>query len=79
MEREQVMETEQEQMPKTVTVLRAFTYDVADIIDAMKEMGAENPTWQDVEEQINDWAHEDLRSPIDRHELIWRDENDNEL
>ena len=73
------METEQEQMPKTVTVLRAFTYDVADIIDAMKELGVEDITWHDVEQQINDWAHEDLGSPVGNHELIWRDENDNEL
>ena len=73
------METEKETMPKMVTVLRAFTYDVADIIDAMKEFGAENPTWEDVEEQINDWVYEDMRSLISRHELIWRDENNNDL
>lgn len=73
------METEKETMPKTVTVLRTFTYDVADIIDAMKELGLDNPTWLDVESQINDWVHEDMRSLISNGELIWRDENDNEL
>lgn len=73
------MTTEQEAMPKTVTVTRSFTYDVNDIIESMKEMGIINPSWDDVESQINDWAHEDMCSPISRHDLVWLDENENEL
>lgn len=62
-----------------VTVTRSFTYDVKDITDAIKELSGEDPKLDDVLEQINDFALEDLRSPISRHEVSWYDQDGQEI
>lgn len=73
------MDTEKT-MPQYVTVTRSYTYDTQEIIQSLQEvLDVENPTWEDVEERITDWAHEDHMSPISRHDLVWTDQDGNEL
>lgn len=70
-----------ETMPKTVTITRTFTYDVAGIVETFEHIWGTDisQVWQSVEEVINDWVHEDMRSPIHPRELVWTDEEGNEL
>lgn len=67
-------------MPKVVTITRSFTYDVEEVINTLKEvLDTDSPTWEDVEELINGWVHDDMSSNIGRNELVWTDEEGNEL
>ena len=68
-----------EDWPKVVTVSRRFTYDTNAIAEDWKEMNDADPEWDDVISLIEDWATEDLRSPISRHDVSYTDENGKEL
>lgn len=64
---------------KTITVTRSFTYDVKDIADSIREVWQEDPTLDDVLDQIHAFAEEDLRSPMSRHDVVWVDQDGKEL
>jgi hypothetical protein len=73
------MDTEKT-MPQYVTVTRSYTYDTKEIIQSLQEvLGIENPTWEDVEEQITKWAYEDHESPISKRDLVWIDQNGRDI
>lgn len=69
-----------ETMPKAVTITRSYTYDVTEIINTFRDVwGTDNPRWEDIEYVINNWVDDDMRSPIHPRELVWTDEEGNEL
>jgi hypothetical protein len=66
-------------LPERINVIRSVTYDVAGIVDSMKDMGEEDIDIERVMEYIEDWVEEDMRAPLSRHDLVYQDEDGNEL
>jgi hypothetical protein len=68
-------------LPERINVIRTVTYHVPTII---QDMNVSNGDWEprsvdEVIEFISDWVEEDLRAPISRHDLVYQDENGDEL
>jgi hypothetical protein len=66
-------------LPERINVIRSVTYDVAGIVDSLKELGEEEIDIDKVMEYIEDWVEEDMRAPISRHDITYLDENGQEL
>lgn len=69
-------------MVKRITVMRSFSYDVSEIVDSVKELNNDpslEVNFDEVMQLVNTWAAEDLTSPISRHDLVFMDENGEEL
>ena len=68
-------------MPERINVIRTMTYHVPSIIEGLKELGwtdediSEDTVW----EYIDDCVDEDFRTPPSRHDMVWQDENGDEL
>lgn len=67
---------------KYIKATRTFTYDVQQIVESIRDINndpelqvSDNEIWG----LVCEWAHEDMRSPANRHELIWTDEEGNEI
>ena len=68
-------------MPKEIHVTRTVTYHVPSIIQDMNlDHGEFEPKSVDeIIEFISDWVEEDMRAPISRHDVVFQDENGEEL
>jgi hypothetical protein len=53
---------------KFLVVTRSVTYDIGQIIADIGEMDG-TPDEETVLEQVQEWIHEDLRSPLSRHDV----------
>lgn len=62
-------------LPERINVIRSVTYDVAGIVDSLKELGEEEIDIDKVMEYIEDWVEEDMRAPVSRHDIVYQDEN----
>lgn len=63
-----------------IVVQRSFTYDV----EKIKKEWAENhngtePTDEEILNLVEEWVEEDMRSPLDRHSVLWTDDVGNEI
>ena len=67
------------QLPERINVIRTVTYSVPDIVSSLEEMGDENIDIETVIDYIQDWVEEDMRAPISRHDVVYQDENGEEL
>jgi len=72
-------------MPERVTVMRSFTYDVAQAVADIREK-SEHPDPNSLEidldevlEYLEDWIYDDMRSVVSRHDLAYFDEYGEEL
>jgi hypothetical protein len=67
-------------LPKQVTVTRAVTYHVEQLVKELRDdMGININTREELRDFLSDWVEEDLRQPINRHDTFWQDENGTEL
>jgi hypothetical protein len=69
-------------MVKRIRVTRSFSYDVSEIVDSIKELNNDpslEVNFDEVMQLVNTWAMEDFTSPISRHDLVFMDENGEEL
>jgi hypothetical protein len=66
-------------LPERINVIRTVTYDVPGIVDSMKEMGEEEIDMDKIMEYIEDWVEEDLTAPLSRHDVVYQDENGEEV
>jgi hypothetical protein len=66
-------------LPEHINVIRTVSYHVPDIVDSLKEMGEEEIDMDRILEYIEDWVAEDLTAPLSRHDVIYQDENGEEL
>lgn len=64
---------------KRIIVTRTFTYDVEEIKKEWVENHGTEATEDDIIEQIQGWVEEDMRSPLSRHDLVWVDDEGNEI
>lgn len=64
---------------KYITVTRTFTYDVEKIKKEWVENHGTEATDDDIMEQIQGWVDEDMRSPLSRHDLVWLDDEGNDI
>lgn len=68
-----------ETLPKYINVSRSITYGVPQLIELMIEDGEKDINIETVIEYLDNYVHEDMTSPLSRHDLIWTDEEGNEL
>jgi len=66
-------------LPKKINVIRTVTYSVPDIVTSLEEMDMEDIDLDVVMEYIQEWVYEDMSSPPSRHDIVYQDENGNEL
>jgi len=66
-------------LPERINVIRTVTYYVPDIVASLEDMGEESIDIGRVMEYIEDWVAEDLTSPPSRHDVVYQDENGEEL
>ena len=66
-------------LPERINVIRTFTYDVASVKSEAIKGGIELSSIDDVINYISEWIYQDMISPPSRHELVYQDENGNEL
>ena len=69
---------------KYVVAKRAFTYGIDEIVESLSEMNGvpkDQVGIMEVLSMIDEWAYEDLRSPISRHDLslTYLDADGNEI
>jgi hypothetical protein len=64
-----------ETLPERINVIRAITYDVAKVVEDLKEMEVEPIDIDTVINYITEWVEEDMRAPLSRHDLVYQDEN----
>ena len=68
-----------ETLPERINVIRAITYDVAKVVEDLKEMEVEPIDIDTVINYITEWVEEDMRAPLSRHDIVYQDEDGNEL
>ena len=66
-------------LPERINVIRTITYYVPDIVVSLNDLGEEDITTETVMDYIQDWVYEDMASPVSRHDLVYQDENGEEL
>lgn len=69
-------------LPERINVIRTVTYDVSALVDNLQEMNDDpnyQPDLEDIMSYIEDWVYEDMTSPLSRHDVVYQDENGNEL
>ena len=66
-------------LPERINVIRTVTYSVPDIVTSLEEMDMEDIDLDVVMEYIQEWVYEDMSSPPSRHDIVYQDENGNEL
>lgn len=67
------------ELPERINVIRTITYYVPDIVTSMEELGEEDLSIDRVLDYISDWVEEDMAAPPSRHDLVYQDENGEEL
>lgn len=63
-------------LPERINAMNVLSYNVADIVSDLKDMGVSDPTLEDVMEIVEDYASDDLGYGLS---IIYQDENGNEL
>lgn len=67
------MNTENEVIPKLVSVTRTFSYDTEEVKRSFQELHGETPTDEEVLELVWEWACADHVSPIGKRQLVMID------
>jgi hypothetical protein len=65
-----------------INVIRTFTYDVESVKESIREINNDpglEVSDDEVMEMVAEWAYEDMRSAPSRHELIFQDEDGNDV
>ena len=70
-----------ETLPERINVIRSITYDIPSLVIELEDMGIdkEEIDLEFILEHIHDWVYEDMSAPVSRHDLVYQDENGNEL
>ena len=69
-------------LPERINVIRTVTYNIPNIVEDLRTMNDDpnyDPDIDEIMEFIEDWVHEDMRAPLSRHDVVYQDENGNEL
>jgi hypothetical protein len=67
------------ELPERINVMRTLTYDVPKIVSDLEDMGMEDIDLDVILEYIQEWVWEDMSAPPSRHDLVYQDEDGNEL
>jgi hypothetical protein len=70
-----------ETLPERINVIRSITYDIPSLVIELEDMGIdkEEIDLEFILEHIHDWVYEDMSAPVSRHDLVYQDEDGNEL
>jgi hypothetical protein len=66
-------------LPERINVIRTVSYDVPKIVGDLQEMNMEDIDLDVILEYIQEWVVEDLTAPLSRHDIVYQDENGEEL
>ena len=70
-----------ETLPERINVIRTITYDVPSLLIDLEDMGVEKEEidLEFILDHIHEWVYEDMSAPVSRHDLVYQDEDGNEL
>lgn len=70
-----------ETLPERINVIRSITYDVPSLLIDLEDMGVdkEEIDLEFILDHIHEWVYEDMSAPVSRHDLVYQDEDGNEL
>ena len=66
-------------LPERINVIRCITYDVSKVVEDLKEKEVEPIDIDTVINYINEWVQEDMRALVSRYDIVYQDENGQEL
>ena len=69
-------------LPERINVIRTVTYEVLPIVEDIRTMLDDphhTPDLEEIIDYIHEWVYEDMASPVSRHDLVYQDENGEEL
>ena len=69
-------------LPERINVIRTITYATEHMLADValsNEIGEDEVTTDMLLDWISDWVWEDMTSPPSRHDLVYQDENGDEL
>jgi hypothetical protein len=66
-------------LPERINVIRTISYDVPKIVGDLQKMNMEDIDLDVVMEYIQEWVYEDMSSPPSRHDIVYQDENGEEV
>ena len=66
-------------LPERINIIRTISYDVPKLVSDLEDMGVEDIDLDSLMEYISDWVYEDMTAPPSRHDLVYQDENGEEL
>jgi hypothetical protein len=66
-------------LPERINVIRTVSYDVPKIVGDLQEMNMEDIDLDVILEYIQEWVVEDMTAPLSRHDIVYQDENGEEL
>jgi len=66
-------------LPERINVIRTVSYDVPKIVGDLQEMNMEDIDLDVILEYIQEWVYEDMSAPVSRHNIVYQDENGEEL
>jgi len=70
-----------ETLPERINVIRSITYHVPSLLIDLEDMGVdkEEIDLEFILDHIHEWVYEDMSAPVSRHDLVYQDEDGNEL
>jgi hypothetical protein len=70
-----------ETLPERINVIRSITYHVPSLVIELEDMGVdkEEIDLEFILDHIHEWVYEDMSAPVSRHDLVYQDEDGNEL
>ena len=73
------MTNSESQLPERINVIRTVTYHVPDVVLTMKQQGKKDLSIEKILDFISGWVEEDMASWPSRHDLVYQDENGEEI
>jgi len=66
-------------LPETITVTRSLSYNVSDIVSDLKNEGVTDIDIEKIVNQIQEWVEEEMRAPISRHDIVYQNEDGEQI
>ena len=66
-------------LPETITVTRSLSYNVSEIVSDLKDEGVTDIDIEKIVNQIQEWVEEEMRAPISRHDIVYQNEDGEQI
>ena len=66
-------------LPETITVTRSLSYNVSEIVSDLKNEGVTDIDIEKIVNKIQEWVEEEMRAPISRHDIVYQNEDGEQI